>query len=484
MQTPLITNDAIVFGLLISVLALVFTTAASNRPIFKKFYSVVPPLLLCYFIPALLYWPLGLISGEGSKLYSVATRYFLPASLLLLCVSIDFKAILKLGPKALIMFLTGTLGVVIGGPLALFIVYNLMPGSIAVPPDQIWRGLSAIAGSWIGGGGNQAAMREIYNVSDELFGVMVVVDVIVANIWMAFLLYGAGITQRINRFFRADDSAIEEVKRKVSEFRSGIERIPSSKDLFVLMAVAFGGVALSHWGAEVFIKPIKAYNDSTIGEFSYQQVTTVRGEAVLMDISATQYDSLHKIQVANGGFVFAAADSTIAVKETILKAGTHKGVLVESGLDTFMAEFFWIIVLATTIGLLLSFYRPARELEGVGASKWGSIFIYLMVATIGMKMDLGKMFQAGYLPFFLIGIIWMLVHATLLIVVARLIKAPFFFMAVGSQANIGGAASAPVVASAFSPSLAPVGVLLAVLGYALGTYGAIIAAGIMKWIVS
>jgi uncharacterized membrane protein len=94
----------------------------------------------------------------------------------------------------------------------------------------------------------------------------------------------------------------------------------------------------------------------------------------------------------------------------------------------------------------------------------------VLVATIGMKMDLMAIFENPGL--FLVGLIWMTIHAILLIGVAKLIKAPFFFMAVGSQANVGGAASAPIVASAFHPSLAPVGVLLAVLGYAVGTYGA------------
>ena len=79
-----------------------------------------------------------------------------------------------------------------------------------------------------------------------------------------------------------------------------------------------------------------------------------------------------------------------------------------------------------------------------------------------------------------VGLIWMAFHVGLLFAVAKLIKAPFFFLAVGSKANVGGAASAPVVASAFHPSLAPVGVLLAVLGYALGTYGAIICATLME----
>ena len=76
--------------------------------------------------------------------------------------------------------------------------------------------------------------------------------------------------------------------------------------------------------------------------------------------------------------------------------------------------------------------------------------------------------------FMLLGLIWIVVHSGLLLVVAKLIRAPLFFLAVGSQANIGGAASAPVVATAFHSSLAPVGVLLAVLGYALGTYCAYI----------
>ena len=140
-----------------------------------------------------------------------------------------------------------------------------------------------------------------------------------------------------------------------------------------------------------------------------------------------------------------------------------------------------LIVVATTFGLVLSFTK-ARRLEGVGASNWGSVFIYILVATIGMKMDLKEVFNN--LDLFAIGIIWILIHVIILFIVAKLIKAPFFYVAVGSQANIGGAASAPVVASAFSPTLAPVGALMAVLGYAVGTYGAIICAYLMQAVVS
>ena len=118
-----------------------------------------------------------------------------------------------------------------------------------------------------------------------------------------------------------------------------------------------------------------------------------------------------------------------------------------------------------------------RKYEGVGASKIGSVFIYILVATIGMKMELEKAVEEPQL--ILVGIIWMLIHVTILFIVAKIIKAPFFFVAVGSKANIGGAASAPIVAAAFHPSLASVGAILAVLGYALGTYGAILCAEMM-----
>ena len=107
---------------------------------------------------------------------------------------------------------------------------------------------------------------------------------------------------------------------------------------------------------------------------------------------------------------------------------------------TLASEFFWVVVIATTAGLAASFTR-ARELEGIGASKFGVLFIFLLVAVIGTRMDVTKIADAP--AFMAIGFIWMLFHVILLLSVAKIIKAPFFFVAVGSKANIGGAASAP-----------------------------------------
>ena len=158
---PFFTNDAIVLGLLMVVLAAIFLTSGSKAPFWQRFYRVVPPLLLCYFVPALLNWPLGLISGEVSELYFMSSRYLLPAALILLTLSIDIQGIRQLGPKALIMFFAATLGIVLGGPIAIFVVLTLAPDIFAATPDELWRGLSTIAGSWIGGGANQNVREKV-----------------------------------------------------------------------------------------------------------------------------------------------------------------------------------------------------------------------------------------------------------------------------------------------------------------------------------
>lgn len=414
-NTPFFTNDAIVFGLLMIALGFVFYTSSRKEGFWKKFYSVVPALLMCYLIPSI-FSSLGLIDDQVSKLYYVASRFLLPAALVLMTLSIDLKAIFNLGPKALIMFFAGTLGIILGGPIAILIVSAISPETVGgVGPDAIWRGLSTIAGSWIGGGANQAAMLEIYEYNPDLYGGMVLVDIVVANIWMAVLLMGIGKNESIDRWLRADNSAIEELKVKVSNYTESVKRIPSLPDFMILLALAFGAVGIAHWGAD--------------------------------GISAFL---LNNFEVFNDN---------------------------KSALSSFSSQFFWMITIATAIGIMLSFTR-FKSYEGAGASKLGSIFIYILVATIGMKMDLSMVFDNPGL--IAIGIVWILIHVIVLITVAKLIKAPYFFMAVGSQANIGGAASAPVVAAAFHPSLATVGVLLAVFGYVVGTYGAILCTILMQ----
>lgn len=415
MDHPLIANDKVVFGLLALCLGFIFYTSSRTTGFWKKFYTYVPAILMCYLLPAILA-STGVISDQVSELYHMASRYLLPAALVLMTLSIDLKAISNLGSKALIMFFTGTLGIVIGGPIAILLVSLVSPETVGGNGfDAIWRGLSTIAGSWIGGGANQAAMLEIFQYNPSKYGGMVLVDIVVANVWMAILLLGIGKTRKIDRWLQADTSAIETLKKKVTEFSDKITRVPTLHDYLLMLALAFGAVGVAHY----FGDHISAY----------------------------------------------LVENSAAVADT------------KSFLSFLGSSFFWMVVIATACGIALSFTR-AKNFEGAGASKIGGVFIYILVATIGMKMDLAKVVENPGL--IAIGFIWIAIHAGLLILVAKLIKAPYFFLAVGSQANVGGAASAPVVAAEFHPSLTSVGVLLAVFGYVVGTGGALFCAYLME----
>ncbi|MXO91864.1 DUF819 family protein [Pontixanthobacter aquaemixtae] len=401
----MITDDRVILGLLAAVLAFVFFTR--DREGWKKFYTFIPIILVCYLLPSLMV-TFGLINVDESNLWPIAKDYFLPAALFLMTLSIDMKGVIGLGSKALIMFFTATAGIIIGGPIALWIVAQFDPAIIGTGADAAWRGLATLAGSWIGGGANQTAMLEVYGYNIENYSALIAVDIIVANIWMAFLLYGAGDSKRVDGWLKADSSAIDRLRDKMADYTASTERVASANDYILLFGATFAVVGLCHLVA-TFV----------------------------------------------GGF-FAELWGEEA---------------------TLASSFFWVVVVSTTIGLIASFTR-ARDLEGIGASKFGTLFIFMLVAVIGTKMNILKIADAP--AFMAIGIIWMLIHTILLLAVARMIKAPFFFVAIGSKANVGGAASAPVLAAAFHPALAPVGVLLAVLGYAVGTYGAILTAYLMS----
>ncbi|HET6397851.1 MAG TPA: DUF819 family protein [Pseudoxanthomonas sp.] len=407
-STALISNDAVVMGLLAATLGFVFWGSSRPAGFWKKFYSVVPALLMCYLLPAI-YNSIGLIDGNASALYPMARDYLLPSSLALFCIAIDIGAILKLGPKALVMFLTGTAGVMLGAIVSFVAMGVIHPQSVA---GDTWAGMATLAGSWIGGGANQAAMKEVFQVDSTLFGQFVAVDVLVANVWMALLLFLAARARAFDRWTGADTRALDDLRQRMEAYQAQHARNPTLADLMIILGIGLGTTGLAHFLAG----PLVAW------------IQTLPAEWNLDDFSLT-------------------------------------------------SGFFWMVVIATTVGLLLSF-TGARRMEGAGASRIGSVMLYVLIATIGMHMDLKALVDRPWL--FALGLIWIATHGLLLFVVARLIRAPLFFAAVGSQANIGAAASAPVVASAFHPSLAPVAVLLAVFGYALGTYCAYVTGVILR----
>ncbi|MHC5024836.1 MAG: DUF819 family protein [Planctomycetota bacterium] len=399
---PLVEHPVAILCVLVAVLSLIFQ--AGEHALGRGLFRIVPKLVFCYFVPTML-TTLGVLPGH-SELYVWIKTFLLPASLLLLILALDVPGIVRLGPKAGIMLLAGTAGVVIGGPVALLIGQEIMD----LPPDS-WQGLTALSGSWIGGGANMVALGEIAEVSTDMFSMMVIVDVFVANIWLGVLLYLSGHQERIDNWSGANAKAIYDLQRRLEDFHARTSRLPTVNDLMMMIALAFVGMWVCYQS----------------GGWLAGQITYLDGEEI------------------------KPVPST------------------------------WKFILITTIGVGLSFTR-ARKLEGAGASKIGTVMLYLLVASIGAEANFLSILEAPELVG--VGAIWMAVHIFVLLTVARLIRAPIFFVAVGSQANIGGAASAPIVASAFHPTLAPVGVLLAVAGYVLGTYAGLACMWLLRLVAA
>jgi uncharacterized membrane protein len=385
MEPVLIQNPFALLAVLLIIPAVIFTI--NSHPRYGRIFRIIPPLVFAYFIPTIL-TALRIIPSS-SPIYSQIKTFVLPASLLLLTLAVDIKGILRLGSKAVIMFLTGTLGIVIGGPIALFLFKSQLP------PD-IWKGMAALAGSWIGGGANFIAIGKSVGATDAMLGLMV------ASIWTGVLLYMAGRYSKIDKWLKADNSMIEELKDKVVEFQEKTNRVATTTDYMVMFALAIGGAWIAYLLANILPE-----------------------------------------------------------------------------LGDIISHTTWKVILITTFGVAFSFTK-VRNYEGAGASKLGTVMLYLLIGVIGANADLRQVVQYPYL--FAMGVAWILVHVIIMLSVMKLIKAPLFFMAVGSQANVGGAASAPIVASAFHPALATVGVMLGIAGYVVGTYAALICATVLRLI--
>jgi uncharacterized membrane protein len=393
MTEPLIQSPMAVLTVLLAVLALLFF--AERHPVVGRVFKVVPILVLVYFVPTLLS-NTGVIPTK-SDLYGFVSAYLLPTSLVLQVLSMDLPAISRLGRSAVLLFLAGTAGIVLGGPIAYLLLGWLVPASLG---EQAWKGLAALSGSWIGGSANFVAIGQSIGTREDVLSMMVVVDVGVSNMWTAVLLYFAGRELAMDTRMGADRRAIDVVREQVERFQASVLRPATLTDLVWILTLGFG--------------------------------TTVVCTALAKQLP---------------------------------------------DIGTIITGFTWVVLLVTTVGVAMSF-TPLRKLEGAGASRVGMLFLYVLVMTIGAKADFRRLLDAPALV--AVGMVWMAIHAAFILGTRRLLRAPIFFAAVGSQANVGGAASASVVAAAFHPALAPVGVMLAVAGYVLGTYGGLLCAVLLE----
>ena len=361
---------------------------------FKRCFKFLPPVFWIYFAP-MLASTVGLIDGKN-PVYSLLSMYLLPASLLLLLISVDIKSIMRLGRPALMMFFAGSLGIVLGAPVVFFLFKNRVGA-------QMWSGFGALSGSWTGGSANMIAVKEALHTPDTVFLPMVIVDTIVPYVWMGILLAMVRIQGAFDRWNGSDRQVIEQLSSRTFDNSSRSQKQKwDVTGIILILGLAAVGSLVSQYAAKL------------LPEIKY-------------------------------------AVSTYA----------------------------WTIIIVSGLGIWLSF-TPVRHLERSGASRIGYFVLYLVLAAIGAKagmVDIGSTFVlvlAGFLIVF--------IHAGFLILAARLMKAPMFLAVVASQANIGGVASAPIVAAVYQPGLASVGLLLAILGNIMGTYLGILSGQLCRWL--
>jgi uncharacterized membrane protein len=399
----LITEPTALLAFLTAVLGSVFYL--STLPGLQRLFEYVPPVLWAYFVP-MITTTAGLTPGT-SPTYDWMARYLLPFSLFLLMITVDLPAILRLGKVALLTMLAGTLGILVGGPIAYLLFAGLLP-------EDAWQGLGALSGSWIGGTANMVAIAQHLESTAPVpttvdLGPIIVVDTVVGYGWMGVLIALSAAQKRFNRWMGADTRVVEDLNARLAELDTA-RRPVQIADLAVIVGLALAAAVLGHAGGA-------------------------------------------------------------ALPEVRLQAGG----------PSIISPTTWAILLIVTGGLLLSF-TPLRTLERPGASRVGYFALYLLLTSIGARADLTAVLAAPV--YLLTGAVWIAIHVAVLLLVTRLLRAPLFFFATASMANIGGAASAPVVASVYLPAMAPVGLLMAVAGYILGIYGGLLCAEILRWLAT
>jgi uncharacterized membrane protein len=361
------------------VVAVVFQL--SRLPALQPVFDRLPALVWTYILP-MLSTTAGILPAE-SPLYRGLVRYLLPASLTLLLLSSELRAIARLGRTALLVMAAGVVGISAG----------CVAGFLALRPwlpEDAWKAVGALAATWTGGSTNLVAVGTALSLRADLQGVIIIVDTVVGYSWMAVLITLAGHQGRFDGWNRADRARIDEVGRRLAALPGRTPRAGTVAEytLMVGLAIALTAVAL-------------------------------------------------------------AVGARLPVVGQVLNA------------------FSWAIILLTTAALLLSL-TPLARLEGAGASTLGYAGFYLLLASVGAQADLRRVVE--HPAFVLLGVVVIAVHALVLFAAVRVLRAPLFFLGAASQACVGGYSSAPLVAALYHPAMAPVGLLLAVLGNVVGTY--------------
>lgn len=384
----MIKNPVLLVGFLLSIEIIVLYLAAHAKT--KHWFDFVPSIFWIYFLP-MMASSLGVIDAK-SPVYAHVTNYLLPVSLFILLVTVDIKAILQLGYKALFMFFIGAFGIGLGVVLT-FVVFKGFVGA------EFWSGFGALSGSWTGGSANMIAVKEALGTPDQVFLPMVIVDTVVPYAWMGLLVICAHHQHRFDTFIKADRQILNDIDARL-KFSVKENKGWSFKMTFRIVMIGILGATIA----------------ISLARFMPQ------------------------------------------IKNVI-------------------TTFAWTIICVSTLAIAVSFTK-IKEIESYGSNRIGYFILYFVLTTIGAKASVSNIGSAAILIG--AGFVIVLIHAVILLTAAWVMRAPLFLVAAASQANVGGVASAPMVAELYQKGFASVGLLLAILGNLVGTYIGILVGQICR----
>jgi uncharacterized membrane protein len=383
----MVTSAAGLLTVLVGVAALFFWLQERTG---WRVFRFLPPLIWIYALPVALN-NLGVIPS-ASPVYLALRDLALPSFIILMLLQVDVGGAVRVMGKGVLVMLLGTAGVVVGGVAAYALVHTKLSA-------DAWTGFGALAGSWIGGTGNMAAVAAAVDAPAEQLGLAVLADNAVYIVWLPLLLGSKAFAERFNRWARVPEERLARMEAAAAAEVKVEERVAMRHYLY-LAAVALAGT-------------------------------------------------------------WAAAELAPRLPEV--------GVVLETST--------WRILLVTTFGIALSF-TPVRRIPG--SHEVAMALVYVFVASMGARAALGALGQA---PYFLLGaFVWIAIHGAFCLLGARLFRVDLHSVAIASAANVGGAASAPVVAAAHRESLVPAAILMALIGYALGNYLALVTAHLCRWV--
>ncbi len=377
----MIVDDMEVLAILGGVVALV--SWASRIKSLSAIFNIIPPFVWLYALPMVLS-EFGILPSS-SPVYSWLAKYLLPASLLLIMLSVDIPALRRVGGTAVGMLLFGTVGIALGTIISFLLTKSILP------PDG-WQMMAMVSADFIGGSANFLAVQQSLQADPSIIGPLVIADTIVGYSWLAMLLLLSPYKEKIDKYIlKADRTKLDEALKR---FES---KTKTSQDIgaYDILLISGGAIAIA----------------ITVRLLS--EVLPVLGDPVIVSAST------------------------------------------------------WTMLIAVSLGVGLSI-TPAKQLEEIRASQFGYAFLYFIVPAVGAQANVSAIIEA---PQVLLAVtIVMVVHIVVLFIGGRLLRAPSFFLATGSMANVGGVVSASVAAAAYEKSLLPLGALLGVAGYLLGTY--------------